>query len=443
MNPAARAPRRPWRRALAWLAVLAPFFYLSYGFANHLAATRGGVPSVVFEWERQVPFWAWTIFPYWSINVFYGLSLLLARTRHELDRHGLRLLTAQILAVSCFIAFPLAYSFGQPPASGAAGFMFDALRGFDKPFNQAPSLHIALAVILWDFYRRLIRPAWARLVLHVWALAICFSVLTTFQHHFIDIPTGALLGLLCVWLWPLERRVAPWRAARWSTDARRLRLAAAYGAGALASFALALGLGGAALWLAWLSVALALVALNYLLLGERGFGKDRGGRMPWAVHWLLAPYRLGAWINSRWWTRHAPQAVEVVPGVWLGRLPGPHRTGAAPAWHSTVDLTAEFPALPAAATACVPVLDLSTPRPAQLRRAAAAIERQRRTHGSVLVYCALGYSRSAGAVAVWLVQNGHARDLAQAVARLLEVRPQVVLGPALLDAIARSTTAAR
>lgn len=242
--------QRPWRRALAWLAFLAPFFYLSYGLANHWAANRTAVPSIVFEWEREIPFWAWTIFPYWSINVFYGLSLFLCRTRHELDRHALRLLTAQVVAVSCFMALPLAFSFGQPQADGAAGFMFNALRGFDKPFNQAPSLHIALAVILWDLYRRLIAPTWARMVLHAWALAICFSVLTTYQHHFIDIPTGALLGLVCVWLWPLERRVSLMQAWRFRGNAKRRRLATTYAFGAAGALALGVWLGGAALWLA-------------------------------------------------------------------------------------------------------------------------------------------------------------------------------------------------
>ena len=63
------------RRAAAWLVLLGPFFYLSYGLANHLAASRADVPSLVFDWERHLPFWAWTIFPYWSLNLFYGLSL--------------------------------------------------------------------------------------------------------------------------------------------------------------------------------------------------------------------------------------------------------------------------------------------------------------------------------------------------------------------------------
>ena len=61
-----------------------------------------------------------------------------------------RLLTAQVVAVVCFILFPLRFTFRQPATDGIPGFLFDALTSFDKPFNQAPSLHIALLVILWD-----------------------------------------------------------------------------------------------------------------------------------------------------------------------------------------------------------------------------------------------------------------------------------------------------
>lgn len=431
---------RPWRRALAWLAFLAPFFYLTYGLANYLAGLRADVGSVVFEWERSLPFWAWTIFPYWSINLFYGLSLFLCRSRHELDRHALRLLTAQVVAVSFFVLLPLSFSFGQPHADGAAGWLFAALRGFDKPFNQAPSLHIALAVILWDLYRRFVTGRAARAVLHVWTFLICASVLTTYQHHFVDIPTGAALGLLCVWAWPLERRLAPWRGLRWSADAQRRKLAALYAAGAAACLFLALAFGGAALWLGWPALALALVALNYAALGERGFGKHRLQGTPWALRWLLWPYRAAAWLNSRWWTRSHADAVEVVPGVWLGRLPG-----AAPEtrWRSAVDLAAEVDAPAQPHTLRLPALDLVTPQPAWLRRAASAIERQRQTHGSVLVFCALGYSRSAAAVATWLVATGRCANVDAALALVRQARPQVVVKPPLRDAVAAAVEPAQ
>ena len=425
--------QRPWRRALAWLAFLAPFFYLSYGGANYLASLRENVPSIVFEWEGNIPFLAWTIFPYWSINVFYGLSLLLSRTRHELDRHGLRLLTAQVLAVSCFLAAPLAFSLAQPAADGVAGGLFTALRSFDKPFNQAPSLHIALAVILWDLYRRLLTARWAKWILHAWTLLICASVLTTYQHHFFDIPTGVLLGLLCVWAWPLERRVPPWKGWRWTRDPKRIRIAVAYALGAAAFAVSALHWQGAALWLFWPTIALLMVALNYLVLGARGFGKDRFHGTPWAMRWLLLPYRWMAWLNSRWWTFRQTTAVPVAPDVWLGRVPGAH---AAVPWRSAVDLTAELDSPHCVPTIHLPAIDLVQPTPAWLLRVARAIERQRARHGSVIAFCALGYSRSAAAVATWLLLTGRARHVEEAIQSVRNARPNVVLGPVHARAIA-------
>ncbi len=418
---------RPWKRAAFWLALLGPLFYLSYGFANWWASTRAAVPSVVFDWERQIPFWAWTIFPYWSINAFYALSLFLGPTRHQVDRHAARLLTVQLLAVACFLAWPLRFSLGQPPVEGAPAFLFILLRGFDQPFNQAPSLHIALAVVLWDWYRqRLAGPGlgWARGTLHAWTLAICASVLTTYQHHFLDIPTGALLGLLCVWLWPLERTVSLPRAWRTAADPRRRALAAAYAAGAVLCLGAALATGGAGLWLGWPAVSLALVALCYAGLGARGFRMDGRGRMHWSARWLYGPYRAMAAVNAWLWTRRRPAASEVRPGLWLGRVPTRaewERAGRP----RLVGMCAELQLPRDADARCIPMLDLVVPASGALRRAALAIDAQRRVGQPVRVCCALGVSRSAAAVVAWLaVREGV--DAAEAVVR--RARPQVVLG---------------
>jgi len=421
------SPSRPWRRALLWLALLAPFFYLSYGLANHLAGQRSPLPSVVFEWERGMPFWAWTIFPYWSINLFYAASLFIARHRHTLDRHALRLATAQCIAVACFVATPLQFSFGQPAVDGAAGWLFAALRSFDQPYNQAPSLHIALAVILWDLYRRHISGTVARTVLQVWTLAICGSVLTTWQHHFIDIPTGALLGVLCVWAWPLERRVSMGQAWRLAGDRQRRTLAARYGIAAALLLAAALALGGAGLWLAWPAVSLALVALAYVGFGERAFQMSRDGRMGWAARWLLLPYRAAAAVNGRWWTRGLPPARELVPGVWIGslaRLP----QAAQGERRAVVSLCAELQAPAGGTCLCLPWLDLVPASPAALRRAAAAIDAAVTRGDAVVVGCALGFSRSAAALACWLARSGRANGVDAALAALARVHPQVVLG---------------
>ena len=140
---------RPWRRAMAWLAFLGPFFFATYGLANWLASGRADVGVIVFGWERDIPFLAWTIVPYWSIDLLYALSLFVCGTRGELDTHAKRLLAAQVICVTAFLLVPLRFTFERPPVHGAFGFLFDVLAGFDRPHNQAPSLHIALLVILW------------------------------------------------------------------------------------------------------------------------------------------------------------------------------------------------------------------------------------------------------------------------------------------------------
>jgi protein-tyrosine phosphatase len=89
--------------------------------------------------------------------------------------------------------------------------------------------------------------------------------------------------------------------------------------------------------------------------------------------------------------------------------------------------------LPVDAGACLyaayPVLDLVAADGATLSQAAAAIE-QARTRGPVLVCCALGLSRSASAVAAWLLATGRAANADAAIATLRSARPRIVLHPA-------------
>ncbi|MDO5652889.1 MAG: phosphatase PAP2/dual specificity phosphatase family protein [Brachymonas sp.] len=452
VQPATGAPdipaARPWKLALLWLAGLGPFFYLSYGLANYLAAqaaAHGQVPSVVFGWEHGIPFVPWTIYPYWSINAFYALSVFLAVNRQQLHRHGLRLLTAQIIAVTCFILWPLAFTFGAPAVEGAPALLFNALRGFDKPFNQAPSLHIALAVILWDWYRQFIHARWARGLLHGWTLLICVSVLSTYQHHFIDIPTGALLGVWCCWLWPVHGEKLPVQDMRQPTG-KAIKLASLYGAGAVLCAAGAMRSTAWGLLWWWPALALLLVAANYAFLDARGFAMQPHGRMGWAARWLYAPYRVAAWINARLWTRGQALANEVLPGVWLGRLPSTSEWVAA-GRPRIVSLCAELQAPHQADARCVPLLDLLPPTPDQLQQASRAIADMQKnvSHQAPPLWacCALGYSRSAAALATWLVDSGHCTNADEALACIRRVRPQVVLHTAHLHAVQQACAYAK
>ena len=362
-----------WKRGVLWLLLLGPLFFASYGFANWLTAQREDVGSLVFAWESTMPLWPWSIVPYWSIDLLYGLSFLLPATRREMDRHALRLLTAQVICVACFLLWPLRFTFERPELSGFFGWMFDVLMGFDKPFNQAPSLHIALLVVIWVMFARHTHRLLLRGLLHGWMALIGLSVLTTWQHHFIDVPTGALAGWLCVWLWP-QAQPAPFARASLSRDRQRRRLAARYGLGALACAAVAFAVGGAALWLCWPALALALVALNYLLFGAVGFQKGSTGRLSAAARWLLAPYLLAARINAWLWTRRRPQPDEVLPGLWLGRLPSSAEL-ADGRFRALLDATAELSCEPQGlAYRSLPLLDLVAPDVEDCRRAAVLID---------------------------------------------------------------------
>lgn len=412
--------QRPWKRAAVWLAFIGPFFFASYGFANWLAARSAHVGAIVFPWEHSIPFLPWTIVPYWSIDVLYCVSLFVCTTSRELDRHAQRLLLIQLVCVTCFIAFPLRFSFDKPATTGLSGALFTALGTFDKPFNQAPSLHIALLVAIWArLAAHLRRFRWA---LHVWMLLIAVSILTTWQHHFIDLPTGFAVGFAALWLLPDDAPV--FAAAKLTNDPARRRIAAIYAAGAIAFAALA-WLGGTFLWLFSVSIAFVVVALNYALFGAHGFQKNGDGRLSGGSLGLLAPYVAGAWINSRLWTRRHPSPAEVADGVWIGRIPTRWEVAN---FQAIVDVAAELPCGTTAGIAykAVPMLDMVVPAADELTAAAALIEEMRR-RGRVLVCCALGYSRSAAAVAAWLRITKRASSADAAMMMVRKARPAVVL----------------
>jgi len=416
--------RRPWRRALVWLAFLGPFFFASYGFANWLASTRTNVGAVAFDWERAIPFVPWTIVPYWSIDLLYAVSLFVCTTRREVDRQGQRLLFVQLVSIAFFIAFPLRFSFDRPQSSGVFGALFTALGSFDKPFNQAPSLHIGLLVVIWVLLAKHFPKRWLWL-LHVWMTLIGVSVLTTYQHHFIDLPTGLAVGFAALWALP-EHSESPLRGLTFAQDKTRRRLASLYAAGASVCAALAC-LGGTWLWMCWPALALAVVALNYAVIGQRGFQKAANGRLSLGARALLAPYLAFAWLNSRMWTRRHPEAAEVIDGVSIGRIPT-RADLARSKFAAVVDMSAEVSCGDPGDRSyhSVAVLDLTVPGAADLREAASAIETARQ-HGPVLVCCALGYSRSAAAVVAWLLTTQRASSVDEAIAIVRKARPSLVL----------------
>ena len=209
------ASRKLWFRGALWLAVLGPFFFLSYNFAGSLAEVRQIRASLVFGWERWIPFRPWTILAYWSLILACIASFFSAwgifspdarpgrgdpdRERQRLDRHGERLLLCQLLTVACFLLMPLRFSYTPPRVEGFLGGFFAMLYAFDQPYNQIPSLHVALLTLIAA--RCSLGGVW-RGAFNSWVFLVGISVLTTWQQHFIGALAGLLLGGLVLWAVP-------------------------------------------------------------------------------------------------------------------------------------------------------------------------------------------------------------------------------------------------
>ena len=350
------------KTSLLKLALVGMLFYASYGLSNHYAASLAYVPEIAFAWERGIPFWAWTIVPYWSLNLMYAAAFFLCRDACEQNRYVARLVSAQIVATTCFMLFPLYFGWPKPPTDGLWGVMFDSLVAFDLPYNQSPSLHIALSIIVGAFYWT--RFPKIRLPIFLWQSLIALSVLTTYQHHFIDVPTGALLGWLVLWAIP-QHGVSPFRRRSLSvvqsdnrtgrlktneesfaktseasfceaktnsagfreaktspaTRSREIKITMLYLAGAVLS-ALPSLFGGAWLWMLWISVSLSIVAFAYLTGNAAVFQKQADGRLSAAATILLLPYLVGVRLNMAYWLCGKAKTARVRDGVLIGSISG-------------------------------------------------------------------------------------------------------------------------
>lgn len=411
--------------ALCWLLLLGPIFFLSYGQVNQFTATRQDVGSYVFSWEHFIPFMPWTIIPYWSIDLLYGISLFICTTRHELTRHGSRLIAASLVACLSFLLFPLKFTFTRPETQGIFGWLFRQLEQFDLPYNQAPSLHIMLAWLLWLRFRQHLNGK-MKLAMGGWFLLIAMSVLTTWQHHVIDMISGFIAGVFISYAVPDKGK---WR---WhSPDRHAARLAAKYMTGSVLFSVMAILIPGGFI-LIWPAAALMIVATGYAGAGSAIFQKNAEGQISVSARIILFPYLLAARLSMSIFMRKIPRVSALDESIFLGSFP------VSPVEQNAVfDLTAEFQRRKYLSSHwfSYPLLDLVVPDKQQLTQAVRILNEMKHTHGTVLVCCALGLSRSATIIAAWLLTQAEFTSVQQVIDAIKTHRPQVVFSDAHIQAL--------
>jgi protein-tyrosine phosphatase/membrane-associated phospholipid phosphatase len=416
-------------KAFTVSAELSVLFLVVYSGCNWITGQRSHVGSFYFEWEHAIPFVPFMILPYMSIDLFFIAAPFLCRTEEELRIFSRRVIAAILIAGLCFLLFPLRFAFPRPHASGWLGSVFDWFRGVDLPFNLFPSLHAALLLLLIDVYARNLRGVLLWAVMS-WFFLIALSPLLTYQHHVIDIVGGFVLAGYCFYPFRESSHAAPVVANR--------RVGSYYAAGAAVVLIM-----GAIFWpwgalLLWPAIALGIVAVAYLSVGPSVFHKTEG-KLPWSTRFVLAPCLLGQYLSLLYYRSQCRSWDKVTPQIWIGGKLGCRsanktlRSGIV----AVLDLSAEFSeAKPFRKINYrnIPILDLTAPTQAQLVEIGKFIGTHSR-NGAVYVHCKIGYSRSAAAVAAYLVMSGKVKTAEEAFALIRRVRPSVVIRPEVRSAL--------
>jgi membrane-associated phospholipid phosphatase len=410
MQDTTEVPKIHWLSGFIWLAILAPLFFIVYGWANTYSAGLpvDGVKEFVYDWERHIPFIPWTILPYWSIDFLYGISLFLPLTKFAQRQHALRLLVATPIAAAFFYFYPLTFSGGRPDAEGLWKTLFDALLGFDKPFNQSPSLHIILLVIIWQIYLPQFKQV-GKLLWNVWCFLIGISVLTTFQHHFIDIPAGFLVGVVICFIFPLVKE-HQWK---WN-QVKITRLARYYLIPAI--ILLICGMYAPfwpALVLLWIGFSMLVIGLGYMNFGPIVFQKHDNGTFSFAAKTIHLPYRSISKVVRYFFFSSYKEPQKITDNLYLGAYAMDHLTPC----DAIFDVCSEYERANYKMEYYVnyPLIDLEVPSIGELRLGVEKLDALLQNNRVVFIHCALGMSRSAILVMGWMLYSKKVRSVEAAI----------------------------
>jgi protein-tyrosine phosphatase len=416
-------------KALVVSAGLSVLFLIVYGSCNWITAHRANVGTFYSEWERKIPFVPFFIVPYMSIDLFFVVAPFLCRTDRELSILAKRIAAAIIVGGICFLLFPLRFAFPRPQADGWIGALFDWFRVMDAPHNLLPSLHAALTLILLDVYLRHTR-GFVRGATTMWFVLIVLSPVLTYQHHLIDIAGGFVLAGYCFYFFREPTHAPPVVANR--------RIGSYYAAGASVGLIMGVVFWPWGVLLLWPVIALGIMAIAYFKAGPIVFHKTEG-KLPWSTRFVLAPCLIGQYLSLLYYRRQCRSWDKVTPQIWIGGKLADRSANKAlgSGVVSVLDLSAEFSEAKSFRKINyrnISVLDLTAPTQAELVEMSKFIGDHSR-NAVVYVHCKIGYSRSAAAVAAYLIMSGKVKTAEESFAMIRRVRPSVVIRPEVLSAL--------
>lgn len=376
----------------AWLSAFSIYFSLIYFSTNHAPTVLGRWFIWPWSWVNDWPLWPCTVLPYMALTPLLMLGFF-GTNHNALNTYGQRLLICTTVAGCCFVYWPIRNSYTpELMPENMCSTLLSALRRWDQPFNQIPSLHVAYAVIWGSHVQHVLQKNSARWALWILVSSIIVSTLGTHQHHVPDVLTGLALGFCCL----------AWKD---NTSLAR-RIALAY-AGMSMLLLMLHGIFGS-WWLLYLALSCGMVSWMYAAQKHAWLIKRKGHFSIWQwVIWApyLAAYQL-TWLIVVFKERAHPPFRQISPNVWVGRRLGhDEKHGFDASRLSVFDLSNELTeTLATGRYQHFPWLDLTNSPEGLKSQLLTCIDADIRSEFVVYIHCAMGYDRSAQ-VAQWWIEH--------------------------------------
>jgi membrane-associated phospholipid phosphatase len=183
-------------RAVRAGLALPVLFALVYGGCAWLTSRRADVSSFTFACEKHLPVVRWMLIPYLSLDGLFLAAVFLCRDAAELRVLVRRVVMAILVAGAGFLVWPMRVESPRLTTSGPWEWAYRVMWRIDPSYNAFPSLHVAIAVVLWiSFASRVGRGL--QVIVHAIFTLVVLSTLLTHQHQMIDVAGGAALGIAC------------------------------------------------------------------------------------------------------------------------------------------------------------------------------------------------------------------------------------------------------
>jgi len=419
------------KQKVSALALCSVTFMIVYNIAAWYASKLYYVPSFVLDFEKHIPFISWSIIPYMSSGIFFCLVFFFCKDNEQLEILTKRILFVTIVAGLCFVVFPLRFNLPKPPSNDIiSNCFFQFLKMFDSPFNQSPSLHMAYAFIFWTILRNL--KKW-RLFLMIWLILLGISTLTTFQHHFIDVITGAILAHISFIVFPYSKNDFRYRNFHIANYYFLCGWIVIFISVLLNQF-----FGNIWLILLWLAMMIILIGYHYQN-NNIYFLKNRNGNIPRFKKVFYFPYLL---IYKLFWKlRRNKYPIEILPSIYISSRPNIEETKFLNIDENSIvyDLSAEMEELNRIRNQSnyhfYPFLDIGTFDIDETRKLVNHISDdyiRLPKNGKILIHCTMGYTRST-VIAILVMRKILSLPLDEAITKIKNINKNAVIHTYLQD----------